>query len=168
MHAKNLILIATASAAAVTALSVVPAAVASQPAAKGQGKTLTLKVYEVEDQYGAVPPSGSAVGDYYALSSTIYTKPGGTTLGHTGVTCIETNTGGPTYECSWSISLTSGEFTAVGLVDAVDLVKGGSWQMPIFGGTGSYTGALGVATVHVVNNAVTKFDDQFSLTLPSS
>ena len=130
---------------------------ASLPAS-GAGSPAGFTYFEHQTEFNAVdnPPTGTSVGDLFALSSDLYTDGSEATLvGHAGVACVQTSvTRGVAgeAECSWTTLLQGGQLTATGLVDlASATTPGGSFTMPIVGGTGRYRNANGEVTVKVVN-----------------
>jgi hypothetical protein len=153
-------LLAAVGAALITATSAAPASGADS------GRTVT--VYEHQTEFNAVdnPPAGPSVGDSFALSSDLYTDSTQTTkVGHAGVACTQDSiTHGPAGEviCTFSVLLADGQMTAAGLVDlAGAITPGGSFTMPIVGGTSHYEAAKGEVSVRVIN--ATDSIDQFVL-----
>ncbi len=111
------------------------------------------------DAFGNTPPK---VGQGFVVASDYYKWNGtkrGARAGSLNVVCTFVDMGKTI--CTAAASLTGGRITAAGLIP--DSVK---FQLPIVGGTGSYTGAKGY--VEVTNNLggpdTNKSNDKFVIT----
>ena len=86
-------------------------------------------------------------------------------VGHGDVGCVVSSVarpGGPEAECSFSVMLDGGEISATGLVSfAAATTPGGTFAIPVVGGTGKYRGAKGEISFNVINQTDTW--DTFSL-----
>jgi hypothetical protein len=107
-----------------------------------------------------------SVADTLGISSDLYTNASKETkVGHGGVSCVVSSVArpdGPEGQCSFSVVLAGGEISATGLVKFADATTpGGTFSIPVVGGTGRYRGAKGEVSFKVINQ--TDSWDMFSL-----
>jgi hypothetical protein len=162
MRTFRLIALTTAALGAVVALSLNAAA---SPANKGD-KTFTVFEHQTEIGTRTASSTGFTVDDTLALSSDLFTdSTQKMKVGVAGVKCTVTSIKrGPAgqAECTFTAWLSGGQITTAGLVDiASATTPGGTFTLPVVGGSGRYRDAQGVVNVNVINR--TDSTDTFNL-----
>ena len=162
MRRSRLALITTVAVGAIAALTL------NAVVASGDDGSKHFKLFEHQTEFGfrAVNPNAVSVADTLGISSDLYTNASKETkVGHGDVGCVVSSVarpGGPEAECSFSVMLAGGEISATGLVSfAAATTPGGTFAIPVVGGTGKYRGAKGEISFNVINQTDTW--DTFSL-----
>jgi len=162
MRRSRLAMLTTVAVGAIAALTL------NAVVASGDDGSKHFKLFEHQTEFGfrTLDPTTVSVADTLGISSDLYTNAGKETkVGHADVGCIVSSVarpGGPEAECSFSAMLAGGEISATGLVSfAAATTPGGTFAIPVVGGTGKYRGAKGEISFSVINQTDTW--DTFSL-----
>jgi len=162
MRRSRLAMLTTVAVGAVAALTL------NAVVASGDDGSKHFKLFEHQTEFGfrAANPNAVSVADTLGISSDLYTNASKETkVGHGDVACVVSSVArpdGPEAECSFSVMLAGGEITTTGLVSfAAATTPGGTFSIPVVGGTGRYRGARGELSVLVINQ--TDSWDTFSL-----
>jgi Allene oxide cyclase barrel like domain len=161
----------TALLAIFAAAAVVAAIVYALTPTAGATQDKTLRLFEHDTQQASLDLGGKGnnPGNLYVYAGDVFDHAGGSKLGRAGGYCMTTSgnaqDAGEVF-CTATLQLTGGQITGQGLFDAADLfAKGKALPFPITGGTGTYNGAHGWATVQVPPDVPNGTDANFVLHL---
>src|ERR1700704_392502 len=131
----------------------------------------TVQLFEPDTQQASLDLGGKGnnPGNLYVYAGDVFDHAGGSKLGRAGGYCMtmsgNAQDAGEVF-CTATLQLTGGQITGQGLFDAADLfAKGKALPFPITGGTGTYNGAHGWATVQVPPDVPNGTDANFVLHL---
>ncbi|HLE52377.1 MAG TPA: dirigent protein [Anaerolineales bacterium] len=120
---------------------------------KPESRKLTVVEHAITDAVVDIGPAGDSLGDILAFGNPIFDAANTTEIGRDQGYCIRTNVG-ESWECNWTVLLDRGSLVVEG--PFYDDLRDS--QFAITGGTGAFSQARGVMTLHARDAAGTEFD----------
>lgn len=125
--------------------------------ADGDG-SFTVVEHATTDVVIDIGETGDTIGDMLAFGNDLYDADNSHVVGRDQGTCFRTNPG-LAWECVWTNILADGSITVQG--PFYDDLRDS--EFAITGGTGTYTGAVGVMTLHTRDDLGSELDFTFDL-----
>lgn len=156
----GLVLTAAASAAVVGGGPAAHASAADP--GRGPGE-FSLFEHDTSQQFLALAPVGSIVGDQFVFGGNVLDHQGGTQVGRMAGSC--TNTSASEILCSAAFTIRTGQIVFGGIVDQSRFSSGQPVDFAVTGGTGSYRDARGTITGQLLPNSPNRADAVFTVDL---
>ncbi|MGH2707519.1 MAG: hypothetical protein ACRDJF_03605 [Actinomycetota bacterium] len=128
-----------------------PAAAESGPS-KAKATMLTLK--ETDSEGLDLGAKGLSAGDQFIFSGEFFKHESDEQVGHYDGYCVVINTSDAI--CTVTLVSDKGQTVGTGHVDFEDVKPGGSYKIPLVGGTDNFKGARGQFTVEVIDAKTAK------------